>query len=114
MSFGDNVRMARQAARMTQLELGRLSGFGRTSITAIEGDTQDVTLAGLHAIADALAVSPVSLLSGFTDDTVQVRAMLKKTLMVLDWEAMRLRSTADAVDELIVDIRQALAVVSEP
>ena len=113
MSFGSNVRAARTAAGMTQLELGRLSGYGRSSIANIEADNQDVVLHGLYAIADALGVTPASLLSGEGESNGQrevhlMRRALSRALITLEWEAERMRSSAASLQELADQVRALL------
>lgn len=115
MSFGTNVRAARETLRMTQLELGRISGYGRTSIANIEADRQDPPLHGLYAIAKALRVTPASLLSGELDsdgsrEALQMRQAVQKALRMLDWEVERLTNTADSLRIVASTLRQSLGV----
>lgn len=62
IALGGLVRSRRTRARMTQDELARRVGMTRTSITNIESGRQKVQLDTLYDIADALDVSPESLL----------------------------------------------------
>ena len=59
---GDLVREAREAARLTQAELGDHIGLTRASVTNIEKARQKVQLHTLYAIADVLEISVHSLL----------------------------------------------------
>lgn len=117
MSFGDNLRVAREKAGMTQMELGRLSGYGRSSITNIENDNQDPPLHGLYAIAEALGVTPASLLSGDGEPNGQAEALalrqaMLKALRLLDWEVERLANTAESLKLVAATLRASLNHVS--
>ncbi len=59
---GQRVREAREAAKMTQGELGERIGLTRASVTNIETARQNVQLHTLYAIADALQVGVNGLL----------------------------------------------------
>lgn len=60
--FGSRVRQAREAQRLSQAELARRIELSRTSVTNIERGTQRVPLHYLITIADALGVTPMTLL----------------------------------------------------
>jgi transcriptional regulator with XRE-family HTH domain len=60
--LGLRVRYYRQQAQMTQLELARRVGLGRTSITNIELGQQHIPLHLLYPIAHALGQTPQKLL----------------------------------------------------
>ena len=62
--FGRRLRLARRRARLSQAELGRLTGMNRTSITNIEGGRQRIPLHLLITFATALDVEPMELLPG--------------------------------------------------
>lgn len=60
--LGAKVKRLRQAAGLTQAVLSQRSGLFRTHLSRIECGTANPTLAAIVAIANALQVSPVSLL----------------------------------------------------
>lgn len=60
--IGQRVRDARDAARLTQGELGERIGLTRASVTNIETARQNVQLHTLYAIAHALEVPVAALL----------------------------------------------------
>lgn len=62
LRIGERVREAREAAKMTQGELGERIGLTRASVTNIEKARQNVQLHTLYAIARALQVPVVALL----------------------------------------------------
>ncbi len=62
LQIGERVREAREAAKMTQGELGERIGLTRASVTNIEKARQNVQLHTLYAIARALQVPVVALL----------------------------------------------------
>ncbi len=74
-TFGEMVRFHRQRQGLSQVELAELSGYSRSSIVGIENGRRDARLSGIHALADALQVSPAALFSGVAKDT-EIHAML--------------------------------------
>lgn len=62
-AFGDAVRIARDHAGMTQLELADAVGLTRTSITNLEAGRQRPLLIQAYAISQALAAPLDALLS---------------------------------------------------
>jgi transcriptional regulator with XRE-family HTH domain len=61
---GRRVRQARIAADMTQVQLGLASGTSRRQVSRLERGASGVTLVPFWRIADAIAASPVFLLTG--------------------------------------------------
>lgn len=57
-----NIRKARKARRLTQVDLARMSGLHRTFIGGIERRERNITLQTLAQIANALNVAPHELL----------------------------------------------------
>jgi len=64
---GARVRAAREAARLTQEELGRRIGLTRASVTNIEKARQNVQLHTLYDIARVLDVPVTALLPSVTE-----------------------------------------------
>ncbi len=60
--IGELVRTARERAGWTQNDLARLAGLTRTSITNLESGNQKLRVHTLFNIAQALGVSPETLL----------------------------------------------------
>jgi transcriptional regulator with XRE-family HTH domain len=58
-----NVRQLRDARRMTQQQMARLSGLPRATWSNLESGSANPTLAVLHRVADALQVSLEELLA---------------------------------------------------
>lgn len=64
-SVGAQLRQLREAAGLSQMELGRRSGVNQATITRIEkGTIQQPTVASLTALAAGLDVDPAALLGG--------------------------------------------------
>ena len=60
--LGKRIRSRRQQAKITQGELAQRLSVTRSSITNIEGGRQRILAHSLYDIAQALGVSPASLL----------------------------------------------------
>lgn len=60
--FGENVRLARKAAEMSQVKLAEATGIKREYVSAIEGGHRNPSIALLGRIADALKIDPADLL----------------------------------------------------
>src|SRR5438093_3361404 len=58
-----NVRLLRDARRLTQQQLARLSGMPRATWSNLESGSANPTLAVLHRVASALQVSIEELIS---------------------------------------------------
>src|SRR3982751_5477721 len=58
-----HVRQLRDARRLTQQQMARLSGLPRATWSNLESGSANPTLAVLHRVADALQVSLEELLS---------------------------------------------------
>ena len=69
MTTGEKIRNRRLELKMTMEDLGRAVGVQRSAINKYEKGLVDITSSKLSAIANALGVSPVSLLSDEDDDT---------------------------------------------
>lgn len=101
MSIGANVKRLREARGWTQAELGYFSGYKRSSISNIERDEQDPTIAGLHALADAFSIDPAEILRESTQDNLIFRAEqhLQLTVNILSREVDRLRRELSFADQ---------------
>lgn len=62
--FGANVRAARQAARMTQEDLGARAGIHPVEVSRVETGQRDSRLSTVVNIAEALGVSIDQLVYG--------------------------------------------------
>ncbi len=62
VQFGERVREERLRKRLTQEELGRISGMHRTYIGAVERGEKNLTLTNLQRIAKVLNVKTAELL----------------------------------------------------
>lgn len=61
-TFGALVRDSRVRLGLTQAQLGKLVGLGRTAITNIESGKQTVALHQVYELAEALGTNPNRLL----------------------------------------------------
>ncbi len=61
-ALGDRLRHLRRAAGLSQQALAERAGLDRTYVSAIERGRQNVTLAAVLRLAEALGVAPTSLL----------------------------------------------------
>ena len=64
--FGGNLRRIRLEKGLTQESLEAISGFDRSYIGGLERGVRNPSLTAIAALADALGVSPVALLHGYT------------------------------------------------
>ena len=67
MTTGEKIRNRRLELKMTMEDLGRAVGVQRSAINKYEKGSVDITSSKLSAIASALGVTPVSLLSDYDD-----------------------------------------------
>ena len=63
LQFGDNVRKARLAKKLSQEDLADLAGVHRTYIGMIERAEKNITLISIEKIASALGVKPKDLIN---------------------------------------------------
>ena len=68
MTTGEKIRNRRLELKMTMEDLGRAVGVQRSAINKYEKGSVDITSSKLSAIANALGVTPVSLLCDEDDD----------------------------------------------
>lgn len=76
MSDGDNIKNIRRKKGLTQEELGRLLGVGKSAVSRWESGEREVTLATMRNIAAALDVPLEWLVEGldsFDDSSVDKR-----------------------------------------
>ncbi|NQT11723.1 MAG: helix-turn-helix transcriptional regulator [Planctomycetes bacterium] len=64
--FGANVRVRREAMRISQESLADRAGLHRTYIGSVERGERNISLMNILRIADALKCSPTELLEGVT------------------------------------------------
>lgn len=64
MSDGENIRNIRKRKGLTQEELGRLLGVGKSAVSRWESGERDVTLGTIRSIASALGVPLEWLVEG--------------------------------------------------
>lgn len=62
--FGAHLRAQRQRAQLSQEQLADVAGVHRTYVGGIERGERNVSLANICALADALDVTPATLLEG--------------------------------------------------
>lgn len=63
IQFGDNVRKARIAKKLSQEELAYLAEVHRTYIGMVERAEKNITLISIEKIASALGVKPKDLIN---------------------------------------------------
>lgn len=63
LQFGDNVRKARLAKKLSQGDLADLAGVHRTYIGMIERAEKNITLTSIEKITSALGVKPKDLMN---------------------------------------------------
>lgn len=68
--FGENVRRIRRAKDLSQEELAHRAGCHRTYISEVEGTGRNPTIKVVGRIAEALEVSPGTLLDGIVEYTL--------------------------------------------
>ncbi len=68
MSIGANIRSYRKQAKLTQEELAKLVGVGRTSVTQWENGEQTPLMGNVQKLAGALKVSTLDLIYDGADD----------------------------------------------
>ncbi|MEX2025099.1 MAG: helix-turn-helix transcriptional regulator [Thermoleophilaceae bacterium] len=56
--FGENLRALREAAGLTQEELGAIAGIQMADISRLESGIRDARITTIIRLADALAVEP--------------------------------------------------------
>lgn len=61
--FGTNLRRVRKRLKLSQADLGKLCGFHRTYIGAIERGERNITIDSIERISDTLGLDPAELLS---------------------------------------------------
>lgn len=59
--FGERVRALRQERGLSQERLAEMAGVHRTYLSSLERGERNVSLDNIHAIAEALGVSPAEL-----------------------------------------------------
>ena len=64
-AFGDRLRVLRREAGVSQEELADRAGLHRTYVSSVERGARNISLANIHALADALGVDVRDL---FGDD----------------------------------------------
>ncbi len=64
VTFGENILLWRLHKSLSQEQLGALSGLPRPNLSNIEKGKQDVTLTTIRSLANALKVSPGTLVNG--------------------------------------------------
>lgn len=64
VAFGQNLREARRAAKVSQEDLSRDSGVDRTAISTYERGRREPNLRTIVKLARALKVEPAELLRG--------------------------------------------------
>ena len=60
-AFGQRVRARRTAQGLSQEALADLAGIHRTYVGSVERGERNISLDNIHALADALGVSPARL-----------------------------------------------------
>lgn len=65
-AFGNALREARASAQMSQERLSLTSGIDRTFVSMLERGVRQPALSSVFALADALGVTPASLIERTT------------------------------------------------
>ena len=63
-AFGQRVRSRRTGQGLSQEALADLAGIHRTYVGSVERGERNISLDNIHALADALGVSPALLVTG--------------------------------------------------
>ncbi|WP_288414676.1 XRE family transcriptional regulator [uncultured Acinetobacter sp.] len=87
---GQNIRHFREKASLSQVELANLAGLSRRTVIALESNQMNISLAKLDAIASALKIDFVTLVSDHAHD-------LPKLTNVLAWKGSQPESYATLV-----------------
>lgn len=104
-TFAEQMRLRREAAKLSQEELGDLVGLDRTAISRIERAHPNVTISRAASIAEALGVEIAQLLKGAETDQVAPTA---ETL-----ETTPKSSGQDGIDNLLQRIQRNLKLYRE-
>lgn len=113
----ENIKMYRKAAKLTQEELARLTGYtDRSSIARIEKGEIDLPQSKIKQFAEALGTTPGVLMGWVSeetnkknDDLVKVIAQLRKDPEFFDVVSMLAELPADqyaSIKQLISALRQ--------
>lgn len=70
MSIAARIRAFREAAGVTQAELGRRLGVGQSAVQKWEAGTRDLSVTDLERLADAIGLSPALFVAGRADAVV--------------------------------------------
>ncbi len=70
MSIAARIRAFREAAGVTQAELGRRLGVGQSAIQKWEAGTRELSVTDLERLADAIGLSPALFVAGQADAVV--------------------------------------------
>lgn len=95
-AFGLVLREARDQAGLSQAELARRAGVGRTSITNLEQGHQSVTLDLLFRLADAMNVTPAALLPLRATENDADHLADERIKTLASWDQRFVRSIVDA------------------
>ena len=103
--LGRRIKEVRKMRNMTQMELSELAGISEPHLSRIETGTKRVSFETFVRIADALAVTCDSLLSG---NQSHDRQQYKKELSVLldDCDSFEKRIVFDVADTVKKSIRE--------
>lgn len=71
MTVGERVRERRKSLGLTQEELGKKLGWGKSAVCRVEKEGNNITTDRITKIADALSCSP-GFLMGWTSNPAQV------------------------------------------
>ena len=67
MTVGDRIRERRKELNLTQAELGKKLGWGKSAVCRVENEGNNITTDRITKIANALEVSP-SYLMGWDEE----------------------------------------------
>ncbi|WP_322034419.1 helix-turn-helix transcriptional regulator [Burkholderia sp. BCC1970] len=113
-TFAEQVRLRREAAKLSQEQLGDLVGLDRTAVSRIERVHPNLTISRVASIAQALGVEISQLLEGGgADDATPAAGVGETTPTVGPLETTPKSSQQDGIENLLQRIQRNIKLYRE-